>query len=217
MRRVSDHLRLLVVDDDPFTRATLIPALNAEGLEVSIESSTAADAMYQAARHPVDAAVIDLDLGEGPTGIDLAHALRRALPTIGIVIMSTYTDPGLVGPNLPPIPPGGRYLIKQQITQMGLLAEAVRASVDHEARAPVPNAAPTSPLTEGQRDILRLVASGYSNREIARRRVVEEATIEKSIARLIRQLGITVDPDQNPRVLLTRAYHQLSGGQDARP
>lgn len=211
---MPEGLRVLVVDDDPFTRATLVPALAAGGVGVVAQASTAREAMAAARQTLPDAAVVDLDLGEGPTGVDLAQALRRVLPRVGIVVISTYAEPRLIGANLGPLPQGSRYLVKQEIVDIGDLVAALRESIDlGPSRA---RSLPATELSSGQLEVLRLVAAGYSNREIARRRVVTEATIEKAVARLIRQLGITVAADQNARVLLTRAYRELTGGQDAR-
>jgi DNA-binding NarL/FixJ family response regulator len=58
---------------------------------------------------------------------------------------------------------------------------------------------------------LRLIATGYSNAEIARRLVVNERTVEKTIARLIKQLDVQTDKDQNQRVVLTQIYFRLIG------
>ena len=66
-------------------------------------------------------------------------------------------------------------------------------------------------LSDAQVDILRLIATGYSNAEIARRLVVNERTVEKTIARLIKQLHVQADKDQNQRVVLTQIYFRLIG------
>jgi DNA-binding CsgD family transcriptional regulator len=66
-------------------------------------------------------------------------------------------------------------------------------------------------LSDGQVEILRLVAHGFSNAEIARRRQLTEAAVVKALGRLQRQLGIEAGSGDNPRVLLTQAYFRLTG------
>jgi hypothetical protein len=51
-------------------------------------------------------AVLDLDLGEGPTGADLSRGLRLRYLGIGLVIISTYEEPRPIGLHLPPMPEG---------------------------------------------------------------------------------------------------------------
>ncbi len=80
----------LVVDDDPFARGMLASALTGLGWDPVRQAATVAEGLWLARHQPPVVAVLDLDLGEGPTGLDLAHGLRRAFPLIGLVIISTY-------------------------------------------------------------------------------------------------------------------------------
>ena len=67
------------------------------------------------------------------------------------------------------------------------------------------------PLSKGQWEVLRLVAAGYTNAEIARRRSLTEDAVNKAITRLVRQLDIEVGKDDNARVLLAQAYNRITG------
>ena len=71
-------------------------------------------------------------------------------------------------------------------------------------------------LTDLQVDLLRQCAAGYSNAEIARRRCITEGSVEKSIHRLMRDLGMRPSKDQNPRVLLAQAYLRATGSTSPR-
>ena len=130
---MSQLLRVLLVDDDPFTLLGLASTLRALNVEVVAEAGDAPTAMRAAHENRPDAAIVDLDLGEGPTGIDLARAMRRDLPNIGIVMVSTYTDPRLMGHNQAPLPDGSIYLVKRAITEPGVLERALLASLDPES------------------------------------------------------------------------------------
>jgi DNA-binding NarL/FixJ family response regulator len=156
-------------------------------------------------------ALLDLDLGEGPTGIDLAHALRRALPSIGIVFLSTYADPRLLG-SVPALPPDSLYLTKQEVADTSVLADALHAvqgTLDDAHSAAREQG--LAELTDAQIDVMRLIAAGYSNAEIARRLVIEEASVEKAVMRLIRQLDVRATRAENQRVMIAQAYFAVSG------
>ena len=81
------NARLILVEDDAFTRATLGDALILQGFDVKARVATAAEALAAQEEHAPQVAVLDLDLGIGPTGIDVAIALRSKNPQIGIVFL----------------------------------------------------------------------------------------------------------------------------------
>jgi len=211
--------RVLLVDDDPFTLTLLSAMLRGLGCEVVAEATTAVDGLRVAIQHAPDAAILDLDLGEGPTGIDLAQRMRAVLPELGIVVLSTYEEPRLMGYNQPPLPEGSIYLVKRTVTDPGVLERAVAMSVDPDARvvglpARGPHAA--SELSDLQVDLMRMVAVGHSNAEIARRRSLTVPSVEKAVARLIKQLDLQASPAQNQRVLIAQVYYQLTGAVSGR-
>lgn len=201
--------RVLVVEDDDFTR-TLVSSLVASlGYEVCARTGIVTEAMSLAQQHRPDLAVIDLDLGEGPTGIHLAHGLRRLNSSIAIVMLSSYGDPSWLGQRRRP-PAGARYVVKGDVSDISVLSSALAEALTsplaaHEAERTRP------PLSEGQWEILRLVAAGYTNAEIARRRSLTEEAVKKAVSRLVRQLHIEPGDEGNARVLLTRAYAQMTG------
>ena len=84
------NVRLILVEDDAFTRATLGDALAHQGFDVKARVAIAAEALAAQKECDPQVAVLDLDLGIGPTGIDVAIALRSRNPKIGIVFLTTY-------------------------------------------------------------------------------------------------------------------------------
>lgn len=210
--------RVLIVEDDGFTRSLLVATVSSLGHTVVGDCATAADAMKAAAAEPPDVALLDLDLGGGPTGADLAQGLRRYWPGMGIVLVTSYEEPRLMGTRLK-IPDGTTYLVKQAISQPHEIDRAIRAA--REPRAHTSASAPASldsrarGLSDGQIEIMRLVASGLTNAEIARRRCMTEHAVGKAVARLVKQLGLDYQEGDNPRVLITQAYFAMTGA--ARP
>jgi len=212
-----DAITVLVVEDDQFTRTTLCAALRHHGLTVAGEAENARDGL-EFAKHAIpDAALLDLDLGGGPSGIDLAHALRQLDPKIGIVILTTYEDPRMAGHSLATLPDNTKYLLKRDLSDSAALpralAEAVEASKGQVRAVITPPRPPraTASLTETQLEVMRLVAEGYSNGGIAEKRTVTEGAVEKMIHRIGRQLAIDTETQSNQRVLIAREYLRLTG------
>jgi DNA-binding NarL/FixJ family response regulator len=208
---VSGSARILVVDDDDFTRTLVGSLVRVLGHEVCGSASAVTEAMATAHEVQPDAAVLDLDLGEGPTGIDLAHGLRRLSPTMGIVILSSYGDPTWMGQRRE-APSGSCYVVKGSVNDDSVLGDALTQVLADPLRAAgVAAERVPMPLSAGQWEILRLVAAGHTNAEIARRRSLTEDAVNKAVSRLVRQLGIDPTSTDNSRVLLAQAYHRLSG------
>ena len=209
-------LRVLLVEDEDLLRLALASMLPDDTMTVVGAHADAASAVEAARTVAFDALVTDLDLaqGQGPDGIVLANALRRAKPEIGVVLLTSYADPRLVGAKLEQVPARTEYVRKQDVRDMETLRAAVRraAYAQGEALGPMPELE----LTDGQIETMRLVAQGLTNAETARRRVVTERTVEKSIQRIAQALGSTGDSTQNVRALIVRAYFELAGASGAR-
>ena len=204
--------RVLLVEDDGFTRMLLCSQLREIGHEVVADVATAADGIAVLKICQPDLAILDLDLGPGPTGVDLAYAIRKAMPRVGILMLSTYVDIRLIG-DFRPLPAGAVFMVKRSLTDTAALDSAMTMAVLREPVRPAdPGALGMPRLRDGQLEIMRLIAYGYTNAEIARKRSLEEASVAKAIARLLQQLGLTVTPERNVRVLITQAYFALLSG-----
>lgn len=211
-----DHgpLRVLIVEDDALLRSAVGTALASDRIEVVGSCATAAQAIAAARKAGVDVLVTDLDLGERPNGIELAHVLRRDDPALAIVLLTSYADPRLVDGKLAQLPDGAEYVVKQSVEDLDAIAAAIGRAVARMAESTNGGQRPTVAavaLTDVQLETLRLVAEGLTNEQIAAERVVTRKSVEVAIARLARQLGIPAGRAGNQRVLLTRAYYELSG------
>mgnify|MGYP006287729895 CR=1 FL=1 len=204
-------LKLIVVEDDDFTLFTLSATLKASGFDVVAESKNAGEAVSKSLEKRPDVALLDLDLGIGPTGIDLSIALRKKLPNIGIVFLTSYKDPRLLRSSLPELPAGSIFLVKQDITDPSVLELKVREAalykIGNKDKSPVIE----SEFTDSQIETLKLLAEGLSNGEIAKRRFVTEKAIEVTIARLAKKFDIPYDAASNQRVVLAKKVFELMG------
>ena len=209
--------RVMVVEDDAFTRSMIVSALQIQGMDVVSESSSVGFAMKIARLIRPDVAILDLDLGVGPTGIDLAIGLRMSLPKIGIILLTTFEDPRLLRPNLPELPAGGIYLTKSKVGEIEVLQKSVvkaLANINSKVVSDVTsknNSKEMPALTDVQVETMRLIAQGLSNAAIAKSRKISEKSVEQGISRLAAILNFTNNKETNQRVLITNYYHKMTG------
>lgn len=156
-------------------------------------------------------ALLDLDLGPGPTGIDLAHALRITQPNLGVVLLSTYRDPRLVAPGSIAPPIGTSYLAKGDVCEVTQLREVVTAVVREPLRDRTWANDALPELSDAQLLVLRSLAAGLSTQAIAAERGVSVSAVEQTITRLYDAFDMPRDPEHNQRVRLARAYLELAG------
>jgi two-component system, NarL family, invasion response regulator UvrY len=200
---------VLVVEDEQFTRTMLNVTLQALGFGVAGLCSSAEEALGAVKTAPVGVALLDLDLGPGPSGVDIAHALREVSPNIGIVLLTTFTDPRLHDPHERTLPKGSRYLVKTQLDD----PEVLRSVIIDAYKNPLKDSVRVREglaLTSLQLEVLRLVAMGMSNTEIAAAQGVTDKAVERTVQRITEALGIN-EQSGNKRVLLSRAYTDLTG------
>ena len=200
---------VLVVEDEQFTRTMLNVTLQALGFGVVGLCSTAEEALIAVKGSSVGVALLDLDLGPGPSGVDIAHALRGVSPNIGIVLLTTFTDPRLHDPHERKLPKGSRYIVKTQLDD----PEDLRSVIIDALHNPLKESAREREgltLTSLQLEVLRLVAAGLSNTEIAKSQGVTDKAVERTVQRITEALGMS-EQSGNKRVLLARAYADLTG------
>lgn len=208
----SMKTKVLVLEDDPFTRLSLVAALSHFGFDVVIEEAAAGTALSRAKLARPDAAVLDLHLGKGPTGIDVARELRKFNPMIGLVLLTSFDDPRLLNPSLPAIPSGTVYLTKQNVSNLAELKAAVVASLETRVEGSEIEHVPAfGEMSDVQIETLRLVALGLSNSEIAKRRFIKEKSVELTISRMAKSLGVESNVSANQRVHLARVYFRAIG------
>ena len=202
-----------IVEDDPFTRVTLSGTMRALGFDVVFETGSASEALSLATQKHPEVVLLDLHLGPGPTGIDVALALKAKQPQVGIVVLSSFEDPRLLNPGLPALPSGTKYIMKSEITHAQSLKSVILEALtnNHSANEFGRTKSEFASLSNTQIETLRLMASGLSNAEIAKRRFVTERSVEISIARLAKKLGIEKNASKNQRVNIAKIYFRATG------
>lgn len=201
----------LVIEDDDLMRVSLVAALSSAGIDVIASAKTSAEALDHARTRFPHIALIDVHLGRGPTGVDVAHALRKNDPQIGIVFLTSFEDPRLIAENKA-LPQGSQYLLKKDVQSIDVIVAAIESSrVGKNRRITSEVPSQLGHLSDVQLETLRLIAQGLSNTEIARRRQVTEKSIEASITRLLKSLNVPKGEGSNQRVQLARLYFESRG------
>jgi len=203
--------KILIVDDDKFIRASLDSTLANSGFDISGSVSNAKDALAINGLDPADVALLDLDLGIGPTGFDIAQALRRTSPQIGIVFLTSYQDPRFASIHGVSAPKGSRYLVKSEIENIAQIISTILQTKHRPFNENVNHINKFDKLTDLQIEVWREVSEGISSSEIAARRDISEKAVEAILARIYTFLGIKKEKTNNPRILLANAFKKYSG------
>ena len=102
-------VKVLVVEDEPLVRALLTSLLEADGFQIK-SASNAAEARAVTKDFEPRVAILDIELGDGPSGIDLSHILRLQFPQIGLVFLTHIPEPRVVGVENGNVPKNAAYL-----------------------------------------------------------------------------------------------------------
>ena len=202
---------VLVVEDDKFSRTLITSSLRAAGVKVVFATAVAAQALGAARAKQVDVAVLDLDLGPGPTGFELAQVLRRELPRIGLIFLTSYSDPRLVGVKQQQVPVGARFLRKGDLDDANNLVTLIMQVKARPLAAQNYAFGQGNPLSESQLQLLKLVARGLPTKEIAEQLGVGEKAIEASISRVHGLLNLKPAMGPSKRIFLVRALYAITG------
>ena len=216
--RDAPLVRVVVGDDEPLTRKGIVSVLEEAGFEVVGEAAEANDLIRKAKAHKPDVVVTDIQMppGNADDGLRAAEQIRAAHPDIGVLILSQYLEAHyalkLVGDRAQ----GVGYLLKQRISDVSLLADAVRrvarggSALDPEVVqrmvARPRTDSPINALTPRERDVLALMAEGRSNGAIAARLVVTVGAIENHVTAIFDKLGLRPEPEDHRRVLAVLTY-----------
>jgi len=216
--------RVLLVEDEPLLASLMAQVLTDSGLVVrACGSETEARRVLR--EFDLDAALIDVHLGSGPSGLYLAHALSRSHPHVGILLLSRYEDLSAAGLDTWELPPGSAFLRKDQVSDREVLLHALDGvlrgrpltigATDETgtggATGITPRDRQLAALTRTQLAVLRLAALGLTNTSIAARRETSERSVERLLGSIYDTLCIPTDGEVNARVEAVRRYVAAAG------
>ena len=202
-------IRVLLVEDEDFTRTMVSEMLSASGIHVHPVASVAEalQSMDQIDPHVV---LTDLDLGHGPDGADLLTKVAEDRPWTGMVIMTAHASPELAINDVSRIPEQAGYIVKSELNSIHSLVSIIQESIimpgnfngsDNVGEEKVT-------ITSSQAEILRMIADGLSNTAIAEARGITLRAAEALIQRTFAALGVNGDSSINARVAAVRMWQQ---------
>lgn len=200
--------RALVVDDERLIAALVSQALAGAGFEVEVAHSAAAASEAFATFDP-DVAVLDISLGRGASGLDLAHLAAQSYPGTALLLLTRYPDLRTAQISEKELPANCGFLSKTSVGDASVLLDAVEAALRETsllAEGSPGEAGPLACLTRTQLQVLRLAAEGYTTSEIARRRNCTVSAVEKILGTVYQRLGIVAGGAIHPRVEAVRIY-----------
>lgn len=161
-----------------------------------------------------DAVLLDISLGDGPSGLDLAHVLAKQRPDIALIFLTKHPDPRTAGIESGELPPGCGFLRKDRVRDTAYLLESIDAVMTdqpREARHDLDPAKPLAGLSAKHVEVLRLMATGFTNEHIAKLKGSSLSTVERWTAEIFKELGIDTKGVVNPRVEAVRQFVAAAG------
>lgn len=202
-------MRVLVVEDEDFTRTMVGEMLSASGIEIKPVASVA-EALQVIEEFDPHVVLTDLDLGHGPDGADLLTKVALERPWTGMVVMTAHASPELAIKDASRIPEQAGYIVKSEIHSIRNLISVIEESIimpgnfngtDSQGEEKIT-------ITAAQAEILRMIADGQSNSAIAETRGITLRAVEALIQRTFVTLGVSGDASVNPRVAAVRKWQQ---------
>ena len=191
-------LRLALADDQALVRRGLIALLNGiDGLEVVLEADDGEDLLTRLAGVAVDVVLSDIRM-PGCDGFTLVQRLRAAGDRTPVLLLTTFDEPDLA---LRASECGAQGFLLKDASPEDLHEAVLALAAGKTLLAPVPTdpvrsrfayretSAPTDTFSEREIAILRLLAGGYSNREIAKAVFLSEGTVKNYVSEILDKLG----------------------------
>lgn len=185
---------VLLVDDHPVVRSGLRAVLAASGLEIVGEAGTGEEAIALAGHLRPDVVLCDLRLGEGLDGIATTARIRALTPPPAVLMLTTFDrdaeilgaiEAGAAGYLLKDVAPEVIVEAIERVAAGGMyLPPELAARVLQGMRQPLPK------LTERELEVLRQVATGAANKEVAKALFVSEATVKSHLVHIFTKLAV---------------------------
>jgi DNA-binding NarL/FixJ family response regulator len=208
--------RVLLLEDETLTRLLLTELLTKAGFEVCATANSKS-ALLEFERFDPNVLIADINLDDGTSGLDLLSSLMRQHKHLAGVVLSNYAiSPDARDPELKEI----AYLRKRDLIDTTILLDTLDAVLTNSLSKEKSTNSQTSTLdslTHNQLEVLKLIAAGLTNQEIANRRGSTLRATEQVVNRIFTELGLSANPATNPRVLAARIYIATLGMPEARP
>lgn len=217
------RLRVVLADDSALLRQGIARLLEDEGIEVAGEAGDGTALVALVRAHRPDVAVVDIRMPPTYTteGVDAAVTIRREFPGTAVLLLSQYIETDSVLDLLSGGARGLGYLLKDRVSDIDEFVAALRriagggSAIDPDlvgrlVSRPHSPGMPLDELTSREREVLRLMAEGRSNRAIGTALFLGERTIETHVRSIFAKLGLQPEPDDHRRVLAVLTHLRVT-------
>jgi DNA-binding NarL/FixJ family response regulator/class 3 adenylate cyclase len=217
-REAVRPLSVVIADDSAVVRDGVAAVLRESGIDVK-DTARDAETLYAAIdRHRPDVAVVDIRMPPSRTneGLVAAERLARSHPEVGVLVLSQHLELGYALQLVRDRAERRGYLLKDRVADIDSLLDAVRrvargGCVIDQAIADrlvdqASAARPLEHLTDREREVLRLIAQGLSNRAIAEQLVVTVKTVETHVGQIFLKLNLGKESREDRRVAAVLTY-----------
>jgi DNA-binding NarL/FixJ family response regulator len=215
---VDEHaVRVVLADDDVLLREGLARLLEQYGFDVVGKAGDATELLALVRALEPEFVVVDIRMPptHSTEGLEAAGVIRKEFPAIGILVLSAHVE---VEDAMELLAGGERigYLLKSRVTDVDEFirsigsiaagASVVDPSLIQELVSARRRNDPLDALTPREREVLALMAEGYSNAGIGRRLSVTGGTVEKHVNGILMKLQLPESADDHRRVLAVIAF-----------
>ncbi|MET9834818.1 response regulator transcription factor [Streptomyces sp. NPDC006385] len=218
MRPGEVAVRVIVAEDSVLLRAGLVRLLTDDGMDVVGEVGDCAELTRLVAERAPDVVLLDIRMPPTHTdeGIRAATALREQHPAVGVLLLSQYVETGAAVRALTESPNGFGYLLKERVTDVAELRDALlrvakgESVVDPQVIARLLGRRrpdhPLDTLTPREREVLAGIAEGRSNEALTQHLGISTKTLETHIRSIFGKLGLEPDLGYHRRVQAVVTY-----------
>ena len=197
----AGSVRVVVADDHEVVRCGLVNLLDGTDVEIVAEASSGEDALRLAIKHKPDVILLDIRMAPGDDGLAALEKIRNDAPSVRCIMLTTFDNPTYIARA---VASGAHdYILKgcsreellESITgaasgQLPLRAgELRRVATTMANRVVTPD--PDVPLTQREMQVLRHVALGLSNKEIAQSLTISVETVKEHVQNILRKLAVS--------------------------
>ena len=191
------QIRVALADDQALVRAGLRALLQQQGIEVALEADDGTDLLEKLQAHPVDVVLSDIRM-PGIDGIEALQQLRERGDTTPVLLLTTFDDSDLL---LRATDAGAQGFLLKDAAPEDLREAIARVAAGETLLQPVSTdpvrarfrfrdeTTPTETFNAREVAILRLLAGGYSNKEVARSLFLAEGTVKNYVSTILDKLG----------------------------
>jgi len=211
-------VRVVIADDETLLREGVARLLVDAGFDVVGRAGTAEELLRRVELTRPDVAIVDIRMPPTHTdeGLVAAHEIRARHPAVGVLVLSHYVESHYAMRLLEDHPEGSGYLLKERVSDLAVLVDALERIADGECvldptivarlvRKPR-DESPLGELTPRELEVLALIAEGHSNDGICKQLFLSPKTVETHVRHILLKLDIGETSEYHRRVLAVLAY-----------